>query len=440
MAVEWKDRIVEHPRRYQLVPVAGQEGVFDLVAVTGEVTEVGTPVNAVNMETTSSGLSQRKIVDNEVINFSTDPEVSSFESDGIVPYDGSIKFPVKETIYSGVQRLKLKGTPVFGTGSMCFSDNGMFVFAGSASVITKYSVTSPFDISSASPVQTLSLLADLGSSMGFKYIDFFDGGRKILLTAAHLVALVSLSTAYDLNTKIAYSSFNTGDAVNLQGASITNNGTRMWFTNGTQLMRHTLTTAWNLGTATNSFTFAMTTWSNVNMLTGNLRFFKFNEDGTSIRVVHSNNPSGVRQCNISVPFEPLTANMSNATTLTNSTFPSNWLSQDFNYIVYRRNLPVDEIVLLDFEAKLSGSIVYKFSNPVTIKQWFTFLKQHSENAEVRLDVTNSLDNSILVNYFKDNDSLATIPTSTNIGCKVTITRSSIGDSVEVKYINRRYLR
>lgn len=49
MAIEWKDRIVEHPRRYQLVPVAGQEGVFDLVPVTGEVTEVGTPVNAVNM-------------------------------------------------------------------------------------------------------------------------------------------------------------------------------------------------------------------------------------------------------------------------------------------------------------------------------------------------------------------------------------------------------
>ena len=49
MAVEWKDRIVEFPRRYQLVPVSGQTDVFDLVAVTGEVTEVGTPVNAVNM-------------------------------------------------------------------------------------------------------------------------------------------------------------------------------------------------------------------------------------------------------------------------------------------------------------------------------------------------------------------------------------------------------
>jgi microcystin-dependent protein len=46
MAVEWKDRIIQYPARYQLVPVAGQEGVFDFVPVTGEVTEVGTPVNA----------------------------------------------------------------------------------------------------------------------------------------------------------------------------------------------------------------------------------------------------------------------------------------------------------------------------------------------------------------------------------------------------------
>jgi hypothetical protein len=49
MAIEWKDRIVEHPRRYQLVPVAGQDGVFDFVPVTGEVTEVGTLVNSFNL-------------------------------------------------------------------------------------------------------------------------------------------------------------------------------------------------------------------------------------------------------------------------------------------------------------------------------------------------------------------------------------------------------
>lgn len=40
-----KDRIVQYPNRYQLVPVAGQNSVYDIQAVPGVVTEAGTPVN-----------------------------------------------------------------------------------------------------------------------------------------------------------------------------------------------------------------------------------------------------------------------------------------------------------------------------------------------------------------------------------------------------------
>jgi hypothetical protein len=40
-----KDRVVEHPNRVRLVPVAGQDGVYDAVAVPGTITEPGTPIN-----------------------------------------------------------------------------------------------------------------------------------------------------------------------------------------------------------------------------------------------------------------------------------------------------------------------------------------------------------------------------------------------------------
>lgn len=40
-----KDRVVQYPHRYQLVPVAGETNVYDFVPVTGTVTEVGTPLN-----------------------------------------------------------------------------------------------------------------------------------------------------------------------------------------------------------------------------------------------------------------------------------------------------------------------------------------------------------------------------------------------------------
>ena len=40
-----KDRVVEFPHRYQLVPVSGQSGTYDIIAKPGTVTEVGTPLN-----------------------------------------------------------------------------------------------------------------------------------------------------------------------------------------------------------------------------------------------------------------------------------------------------------------------------------------------------------------------------------------------------------
>lgn len=46
-----KDRVVEFPNRYRLVPVAGQENTYDFVAVPGEITEAGTIINKANLLT-----------------------------------------------------------------------------------------------------------------------------------------------------------------------------------------------------------------------------------------------------------------------------------------------------------------------------------------------------------------------------------------------------
>ena len=44
-----KDRIVQWPHRYQLVPVSGQADTYDIVAKPGTVTEAGTPINKANL-------------------------------------------------------------------------------------------------------------------------------------------------------------------------------------------------------------------------------------------------------------------------------------------------------------------------------------------------------------------------------------------------------
>ena len=44
-----KDRVVQFPHRYQLVPVAGETNVYDFVPVPGVITEAGTPLNKANL-------------------------------------------------------------------------------------------------------------------------------------------------------------------------------------------------------------------------------------------------------------------------------------------------------------------------------------------------------------------------------------------------------
>ena len=46
----FKDRVVEFPGRIRLVPVAGEENVFDVIREEGAVTEQGTKLSAANLE------------------------------------------------------------------------------------------------------------------------------------------------------------------------------------------------------------------------------------------------------------------------------------------------------------------------------------------------------------------------------------------------------
>lgn len=40
-----EDRVVQNPHRYQLAPVSGQSGVYDLAPIPGKITTAGTPLN-----------------------------------------------------------------------------------------------------------------------------------------------------------------------------------------------------------------------------------------------------------------------------------------------------------------------------------------------------------------------------------------------------------
>jgi hypothetical protein len=53
-----KDRVVQYPRRYQLVLVEGTTDTYDLIPVTGTVTEVGTAVNKAYLQPIENALAE----------------------------------------------------------------------------------------------------------------------------------------------------------------------------------------------------------------------------------------------------------------------------------------------------------------------------------------------------------------------------------------------
>jgi hypothetical protein len=75
-----KDRVVQYPRRYQLVEV--QPSIFDLIPVTGTVIEEGTPVNKELLQRYEDGISD---LDAKVVAHKADSMPHKFV-DGVTTY------------------------------------------------------------------------------------------------------------------------------------------------------------------------------------------------------------------------------------------------------------------------------------------------------------------------------------------------------------------
>lgn len=132
MANYFTDRVVQHPGRVTMTPVAGETNTYDMARAEGTVTEPGTPFNAENF----NGIADQIIEDTvELITgrvfYGTCPTAASGTTDKIVTVDPDFKLVTGATIAvkfdndciatPGYQR-KLN---VNGTGAISVSVRGM---------------------------------------------------------------------------------------------------------------------------------------------------------------------------------------------------------------------------------------------------------------------------------------------------------------------------
>lgn len=161
---------------------------------------------------------------------------------------------------------------------VAFNDDGskMYVVDKDLGMVLQYSLSTAFDISTASYDGDSERL-DVSGKEGFpRGMSFGDNGTKLYVTGGGSddIHQYNLSTAYDVSTGSFVQSYASGDTIPTDVA-FNNDGTKMYVAEGgaDDIQPHTLTTAWDISTASAD--------SNT-LSTDEPNGIAFNDDGTKI--------------------------------------------------------------------------------------------------------------------------------------------------------------
>jgi hypothetical protein len=168
----WQDRIVEKPRTYQFVD--NEDGTFTLVPQPGTITQLGTPVNAANLNKLENGLADH------TIEKATDSEIGHVKVDGetiLVDVNGKISTPVKTRLYQGRLQYWDTVSELWRDAGMIASEPHVADFRQQAATInTWYTVV---NVSGAGVVYRISGSAGSAQNNVLQYQVVIDGVEHI---------------------------------------------------------------------------------------------------------------------------------------------------------------------------------------------------------------------------------------------------------------------
>lgn len=215
-------------------------------------------------------------------------------SDKVYEYDLSTADDVSTASYNNVS-LSISSQEPTPTG-MCFSPDGynMYIVGRSSDQVHQYSLTTAYDLSTASYANKEFSVASQETSPA--EVRFSNDGTRMFVVGygVDYVNQYDLSTAHDVSTA-SYN--NVRFSINLQeispyGLYFNNNGTKMYATGGSSddVFEYDLTTAFDVSTAS---------YNNVkfNGPNYNPRAIFVNSDGTKFYIIGNNNPIRRYTCN-----------------------------------------------------------------------------------------------------------------------------------------------
>ena len=210
--------------------------------------------------------------------------------------------------YSGLNKSVLaegNGSP----SGVAFNSDGtkMYVSGTATSLIYQYTLSTAFNVSTATYDSVSFSLASQGT--GYNSVVFSPDGTKMYSAEGNnnIVFQYTLSTAWDLSTA-TYASLSksvSAQQAALFGVAFSSDGTKMYISGYTpsKVHQYTLSTAWNVGTATYASLTVSTSQTNYPMGVA------FNSDGTRMIILDYNN-NRVLQYNLSTAWDVSTATYS----------------------------------------------------------------------------------------------------------------------------------
>jgi hypothetical protein len=191
-------------------------------------------------------------------------------------------------------------------GTAFFTADRGFGSGGFAAKVRKYTMSTPWDLSTASLSQTYTA-TQIGGA--FNDVEFNDDGTKMYLLDQGGPAKIfqyTLTTGYDLSTA-SYASKSLDVSATVPGAQhmvFKPDGTKVWVTNQSTVYEFTLSTPWDISTGS----YASKSYNNAARdAQTNSTFFK--SDGTRMWMIgafNSGNP-GIYQFDLSTAWDVTTA-------------------------------------------------------------------------------------------------------------------------------------
>jgi len=222
---------------------------YDISGVTGSTTDLGTTWKAVN-----TGSLYDIFVKDDGTSFYIN-EYGGATPANCVVHQFDMTTPYVLGTATHVNTKSYGGNPIYNYGGITFSDDGNHFYAmdANSNVIYQHDMTTPWDISTSSYAsKSFSTSTQTGTlARGFC---FGDSGTKLYVTSYSpgIIYQYSLSTAYDISTA-SYASISTTLAnVDVFDIHLSNDGTNFLYTSGSSgsatIYEATLSTPFNIST------------------------------------------------------------------------------------------------------------------------------------------------------------------------------------------------